>query len=124
VVSITGAYPEPFFSALKKFAFGAGGVGCLFALASVARASILKHCNEWLTLVGVKRLDGEVGIDDGRLTQWILPITLAVIAVPQFKCLSECRYDRVKITFLVLRLCLNEVFTEKCPKHIFSLCSL
>lgn len=112
--------PEPFFTALKKFAFGACGVGCFLALASIARASILKHCNERLTAVGVKRIDREVGIDDGRLTQWVLPILLAVIAVPKLKCLSECRYDLVKIAFFVFRLIRYVFILKKRCKHCAS----
>jgi hypothetical protein len=67
-VSLAFTDPEPFLAALKVLAFGAGGVGGLFAFAPVARASVLKYRDECLTLVGVKRLDREVGIDDVRLT--------------------------------------------------------
>jgi hypothetical protein len=117
---LTSANAKPFLALFEMFTFRAGGIGGLFGVSFVMTASILKHRNEWFTIVGVKRIDREVGIDDGRLTQWVLPILLAVIAVPKLKCLSECRYDLVKIAFFVFRLIRYVFILKKRCKHCAS----
>ena len=62
---------------------------------------------------------GHTGTLDPMATG-VLPILLAVIAVPKLKCLSECRYDLVKIAFFVFRLIRYVFILKKRCKHCAS----
>ena len=85
----TQADAEPFLTALKILALGAGGIGGVFYIPFIFFARILHHGDKGLTVLGVKRLCKEVGVDDCGAAQWVLFVSFIVVAVAQFEAFTE-----------------------------------